>query len=142
MQYVLDDCGAVALVSSASMADVVAGLDLARVAVRVSAVGDLPGFERYDDVLAGEEPGPLDDEQEGREMLYSSGTTGRPKGVRKPLPGTPFGDPSAAPVQIAQGMADVRRRSRAPCTSPPPRSTTPRRWCTRCRCTASAPPSS
>jgi fatty-acyl-CoA synthase len=37
-------------------------------------------------------------------MLYSSGTTGRPKGVRKPLPGTPFGDPSAAPVQIAQGI--------------------------------------
>ena len=37
-------------------------------------------------------------------MLYSSGTTGRPKGVRKPLPGTPFGDPSAAPVQVAEGI--------------------------------------
>ena len=37
-------------------------------------------------------------------MLYSSGTTGRPKGVRKALPGTPFGDPSAAPVQVAQGI--------------------------------------
>ena len=104
MQYVLDDCGAVALVASAAMADVVDGLDLSRMAVRVSAVGELDGFERYDDVLAGEEPGPLGDEQEGREMLYSSGTTGRPKGVRKPLPGTPFGDPSAAPVQVAQGI--------------------------------------
>ena len=38
-------------------------------------------------------------------MLYSSGTTGRPKGVRKPLPDTPFGDPASAPVQIAQGIA-------------------------------------
>ena len=38
-------------------------------------------------------------------MLYSSGTTGRPKGVRKPLPGTSFGEPSSAPVQIAQGIA-------------------------------------
>jgi len=104
VQYVLDDCGAVALVSSVSMADIVSGLDLSRVAVRVSAIGDLPGFEPYGEVLAGAEPGPLDDEQEGREMLYSSGTTGRPKGVRKPLPGTPFGDPSAAPVQIAQVM--------------------------------------
>ena len=104
VQYVLDDCGAVALVSSAAMADVVDGLDLSRVPVRVSAVGDLDGFERYDDVLAAEEAGAVDDEHEGREMLYSSGTTGRPKGVRKPLPGTPFGDPSAAPVQVAQGI--------------------------------------
>ncbi len=104
VQYVLDDCGAVALVASAAMADVVAGLDLSRMKVCVSAVGEVDGFERYDEVLAGEEPGPLDDEQEGREMLYSSGTTGRPKGVRKPLPETPFGDPSAAPVQVAEGI--------------------------------------
>ena len=38
-------------------------------------------------------------------MLYSSGTTGRPKGVRKERSGTRFGDPAAAPVQIAQGIA-------------------------------------
>jgi len=105
VQYVLDDCDAMALVASAAMADVVAGLDLARIPVRVAAVGDLPAFERYDEVVAGAAPGPLDDEREGREMLYSSGTTGRPKGVRKELPGTPFGDPSATPVQLAQALA-------------------------------------
>ncbi len=38
-------------------------------------------------------------------MLYSSGTTGRPKGVRKELPGTAMGDVSAAPVQIALALA-------------------------------------
>jgi acyl-CoA synthetase (AMP-forming)/AMP-acid ligase II len=65
-------------------------------------------------VLAGQVPWPLDDEREGREMLYSSGTTGRPKGVRKQLPGTAFGDPASAPAQIAQG----RRASPAWCTSP------------------------
>src|SRR5262245_5047269 len=79
VQYVLDDCGARALVSSAAMSDVVAALDLSRIPVRVSATGELPGFERYADVLAATAPARLDDEREGREMLYSSGTTGRPK---------------------------------------------------------------
>ncbi|MGW1027948.1 acyl-CoA synthetase [Streptomyces sp. NPDC002577] len=104
VQYVLDDCGAAALVTSEAMAGVVAGLDLSRIPVRVVAAGELAGFEAYENVLAGESAAPLADECEGREMLYSSGTTGRPKGVRKQLPGTPLGDPSSAPVQIAQGM--------------------------------------
>src|SRR6202030_2405722 len=104
VQYVLDDCGASALVSSDALAAVVASLDMSRIPVRISAGGDLPGFERYDEVLAAESAAPLDDECEGREMLYSSGTTGRPKGVRKPLPGTPLGDPASPPVQIARGL--------------------------------------
>ena len=105
VQYVLDDCGAVALVASEAMGDVVAGLDLSRIPVRVSAAGDLPGFDRYDDVLSAAQPVPRHDETEGREMLYSSGTTGRPKGVRKELPGTPFGDPTATPVLLARALA-------------------------------------
>ena len=39
------------------------------------------------------EDAPLDDQLEGSVMLYSSGTTGRPKGVRRPLPRVPAGDP-------------------------------------------------
>src|SRR6516225_9749686 len=95
VQYILDDCGAVALVSSAAMADAIGRLDLSVIPTLVSAAGDLPGATP---------PGPLQDEREGREMLYSSGTTGRPKGVRKELPGTAFGDPASAPVIIAKGI--------------------------------------
>lgn len=105
VQYVLDDCGAIALVSSEALAPTVEALDLQRVPVRIATTGGLEGFEPYGDVLATTDPGPLEDEQEGREMLYSSGTTGRPKGVRKPRPGTPLGDPTAAPVQITMGIA-------------------------------------
>jgi acyl-CoA synthetase (AMP-forming)/AMP-acid ligase II len=109
VQYVLDDCGAVAVVASEAMADVVAGLDLSRIPVRVAGAGILPGFEPYDALLAAAEPGPLEDDREGREMLYSSGTTGRPKGVRKQLPGTPLGDPSATPVLLARAVAGQGR---------------------------------
>jgi fatty-acyl-CoA synthase len=103
-QYILDDCGATALFASAGMAEVVAGLDLSRIPVRLCAAGDLPGFERLDEAVAGQAPMPVTEESEGREMLYSSGTTGRPKGVRKELPEGPFGDPRAAPAVIAGGI--------------------------------------
>ncbi len=104
VQYVLDDCEAVALVTSGAMAEVIEHLDLSRLRVLVSAVGELAGFERYEEILRGESAEALGEEQEGQEMLYSSGTTGRPKGVRKPLPATRFGDPSSRPVQIAQAL--------------------------------------
>jgi fatty-acyl-CoA synthase len=45
VQYVLDDCGAVALVTSGAMAGVVAGLDLAGIPVRIRAAGELAGSE-------------------------------------------------------------------------------------------------
>jgi long-chain acyl-CoA synthetase len=105
VQYVLDDCGAAALVSSANMADLIGRLDLSVIGVLISADEHLNGFERYADILAATTGGPLEDEREGREMLYSSGTTGRPKGVRKQLPQTVFGDPRSAPVIVAQGIA-------------------------------------
>jgi long-chain acyl-CoA synthetase len=74
------------------------------VPVRLAVGGAIEGFRDFDDALAGHPPTSIEDECEGREMLYSSGTTGRPKGVRKELPRTPVGDPSAAPVQIALAL--------------------------------------
>ncbi|MYR06751.1 AMP-binding protein [Gordonia sp. SID5947] len=120
IQYILDDSGAVALVASAQMAGVVGDLDLSRVPVRISACGEVDGFESYEELLL-ETPGtPLDEECEGREMLYSSGTTGRPKGVQKPLPLTPLGDPTAPTVQIAAGLAMTGETSDAVYLCPAP----------------------
>ena len=58
-------------------------------------------------------------------MLYSSGTTGRPKGVKAPLTGDPLGTPDALTtlVTLVFGGNDADRS-----TSPPRRCTTPPRW--------------
>jgi fatty-acyl-CoA synthase len=104
VQYILDDCEASALLTSPAMAAAVEPLDLSHVAVRLCVGGDLNGFSSFESAIASHPATPVDDECEGREMLYSSGTTGRPKGVQKQLPLTPLGDMSAAPVVIASRM--------------------------------------
>jgi acyl-CoA synthetase (AMP-forming)/AMP-acid ligase II len=44
-------------------------------------------------------------ECEGRELMFSGGTTGRPKAVLKQLTAGPMGDPSAECVRVAMGLA-------------------------------------
>ncbi len=41
--------------------------------------------------MAASSPEPLDDTTEGNLMFYSSGTTGYPKAIKRPLPEAPFG---------------------------------------------------
>ena len=44
--------------------------------------GAVDGYEPYEEALARYPAEPLAEELEGTRMLYSSGTTGRPKGVK------------------------------------------------------------
>ena len=80
--YIVRDCGAKAFLADVAAADAVP--ESPEAGVRLSIGGDLPGFDRYDDVLAGVDPSPVDDPTLGTAMLYTSGTTGYPKGVAKP----------------------------------------------------------
>ena len=105
VQYILDDCGALAIFGTPTLAPAIEPLDLSRLRVRLCVGGDLAGFESYESSIESHPPTPIEDECEGREMLYSSGTTGRPKGVQKDLPLTPLGDMSATPVLIASRLA-------------------------------------
>jgi long-chain acyl-CoA synthetase len=48
--------------------------------------GPVEGFESWDAVVDAAAPAQITDPAQGLDMLYSSGTTGRPKGVKWPLP--------------------------------------------------------
>jgi long-chain acyl-CoA synthetase len=53
------------------------------------AVGELPGFRPYAELLDGHAATDPADRTTGWVMNYTSGTTGRPRGIRRPLPGRP-----------------------------------------------------
>ena len=95
--YIVRDCGATALFASADLVGTVRDLGEAVTAVptRLAVDGGLPGFERLEEVAAGQPAAPLADEREGSWMFYSSGTTGRPKGITPSLPAPGQGAQSA-----------------------------------------------
>jgi long-chain acyl-CoA synthetase len=85
LAYILNDSGAKALLVDTEFAGVAAAAlkEAPGVTVRL-AIGDSgpEGFEAYDDVLAAASPDEPADQAAGTYMFYTSGTTGRPKGVR------------------------------------------------------------
>ncbi|MDR3529828.1 MAG: AMP-binding protein [Rhodopila sp.] len=85
--YIVNDCGAKALVTSLARGEVAAALPplMPGCALRLMVDGVVPGWESYEDAVAPQPATPLDTEWLGDAMLYSSGTTGRPKGIKRPL---------------------------------------------------------
>ncbi|MEJ1969255.1 MAG: AMP-binding protein [Rhizomicrobium sp.] len=93
--YIVEDSGAKVLVAGHTLAKVAADVAPLVTGVRLLMVGGtIPGYASYEGETAKMPAGPVADQTAGAAMLYSSGTTGRPKGVRQPLPGTPIDAPS------------------------------------------------
>ncbi|MFN9505534.1 MAG: AMP-binding protein [Rubrivivax sp.] len=91
--YIVRDCAAQVLVVSSGLDELVLQLQpLLPAGLRCFMVGSpLPGFESWDATVDAAPSSPIADPSQGLDMLYSSGTTGRPKGVKWPLPATPAG---------------------------------------------------
>lgn len=79
--YIVDNCGARAFITSAELAEVAAPVK--DVELRLMLGGTAEGFDSYEDAVAAQPVTPIEDECQGADMLYSSGTTGRPKGSNR-----------------------------------------------------------
>jgi long-chain acyl-CoA synthetase len=91
--YIVRDCAAKVLVVSADLDDLARQLGpMLPVGLRCFMVGTpAPGFERWEAMVDAAAASPVADPAQGLDMLYSSGTTGRPKGVKWPMPQTAAG---------------------------------------------------
>ncbi|MEB3031232.1 fatty-acid--CoA ligase FadD4 [[Mycobacterium] nativiensis] len=96
--YIVDNSGAEAVIGSRvtrSLCEgLVAQLPAGSPDLLLMADDDADGWQRYPECVAGRPATPIADEWEGDLLQYSSGTTGRPKGIRRELPGLP---PAEAP---------------------------------------------
>lgn len=89
--YIAQDSGAKAIFCSPALAGVaVEATPALAPSARFCTGTGARGCTRLDDAIAGQPATRIADESAGRDMLYSSGTTGRPKGVRGPLPEGPI----------------------------------------------------
>ncbi|MFL6062646.1 MAG: acyl-CoA synthetase [Marmoricola sp.] len=108
--YIVEDCGARVLVVSATKADLVEGVVAALdarsdvVGTRLAYGGQVPGFASFEDALAAASPEPLPEQPHGDDFLYSSGTTGRPKGIKLPLLPIAVNEPGYPYVMIFGGL--------------------------------------
>jgi acyl-CoA synthetase (AMP-forming)/AMP-acid ligase II len=100
VEYIVNDCKARVFISSKARTNVVEKLvdKMPGVDRCYMLDGVIAGFESWEDSIAEMSAEPIADEIEGASMLYSSGTTGRPKGILHELTNTPFGELEGANI--------------------------------------------
>lgn len=120
--YILEDSSCRALFSSASMAPLIAPIpELSpQVEILLSVGGGIDGFDDFETALGRYPAEQLASQPRGETMLYSSGTTGRPKGIKRPMEKFQIDDPAgmSGVTMLAQGLfgidSDVTYLSPAP----------------------------
>jgi long-chain acyl-CoA synthetase len=92
--YIVDNSAAKAIIGSAALRKtcenlaehLTGGLPAVLIIALDEEEADLDGWQRYPECVADQPDTPIDDESEGDLLQYSSGTTGRPKGIKRELP--------------------------------------------------------
>jgi long-chain acyl-CoA synthetase len=127
--YILTDSHAKVLFVGANLLALAEeALAHAGVNIPVLVIGTAPnGHALYSEARDTQPTDPIADESAGADMLYSSGTTGRPKGIKIPLTGAPIDTPNALQM-MAQAIYGISADSQY--LSPAPLyHAAPLRWC-------------
>lgn len=114
LDYIINDCGARAYITSKYKADQAVEVlaSTPRVELRLMLDGVVDGYESYEAAVATQSSDPLEETRvAGLDMLYSSGTTGMPKGITRPFPNNPLGTPTGVTplMQMLFAMDETKR---------------------------------
>ncbi|KCZ86386.1 AMP-binding protein [Hyphomonas adhaerens MHS-3] len=106
VEYILSDSGAKLFIAGASKRAVAEEVKaLTNLEHYWSIDGPMPGFAPLETLRGAFPETPIADQMAGTDMLYSSGTTGRPKGIRPALePDMPIDDTNVL-IQILQAFS-------------------------------------
>jgi long-chain acyl-CoA synthetase len=111
VEYIVNNCGARVFITSAARKEVVEPIidKMPNVTNRFALGGEISGFDDWESALASMPGEPIADESEGLAMLYSSGTTGYPKGIKKPLTEGEYG--AAAGINLLNALYGANEAS-------------------------------
>ena len=103
--YILENSESQVLVTTRARADVARGLPKLAPACHIWLMldGAINGYQDFEETIADYPAEPLAEEPAGGVMMYSSGTTGRPKGILRPLPEASIAE-DASPLRMLQSM--------------------------------------